>query len=192
LTDTKRGVKAAPLGINQDFINSILNYFNARLLEKVSDIEGTTRDWIMQEITRGEAESLSLDEIVRNILSNTDIPKFRAERIARTESGIAANHAADIGAAKTGLELEKEWIAVHDERTRHPHLNADGQTRDFDEPFNIGGYAMMRPGDSTTQNKNGVVAPASMICNCRCVLGHSAKRDEDGLPIMRGELTLVS
>lgn len=189
--EARIGRKAAPLGINQEFINAILSYFNARLLEKVDGINQTTREWIEQQITKGIEDGLSLDQVIRNILINTDMPRYRAERISRTENMLAASYAEEIGVAKTGLETVKVWLSVDDKRTRHDHRLVDNQERPADEPFNVGGYAMMRPGDSQTQNVMGLVAPASEIVQCRCVLGRRVLRDENGLPMRRVRMNIL-
>lgn len=54
----------------------------------------------------------------------------------------------------------KTWHAERDERTRHTHRKADGQTRLAGNPFTVGGVKMMRPGDPT--------APIHEVANCRC------------------------
>lgn len=181
---TKLQTKARmPIGFNEDFVNSILQYFQLRLLnEAVIPITETTKDWIRQQLSNGILQGLSIDEIVDNMLQSA-ITKTRAERIARTEIMKAANLAADIGAEKTGLLLEDIWISVRDNRTRRDHRNADGQTVQHGQPFVIGDerYLMMRPGDGKSQD--GRKVKASEICNCRCVKGHKVLRGEDGLPL---------
>lgn len=48
----------------------------------------------------------------------------------------------------------------HDNRTRPTHRVADTQTRPLDEPYDVGGSAMMFPGDPT--------GPPDEVINCRC------------------------
>jgi len=55
----------------------------------------------------------------------------------------------------------KQWVARHDERTRSTHAAADGQRVPLDEPFNVGGSALMHPGD-----RQGAIGET---INCRCV-----------------------
>ena len=61
-----------------------------------------------------------------------------------------------------GIPLKKVWIATLDNRTRHNHAVADGQTVEEDKPFTVGGYELMYPGDP-----NG---PGHEIYNCRCTM----------------------
>lgn len=56
---------------------------------------------------------------------------------------------------------QKRWVTRRDERVRVAHADADGQTVPVDQPFTVGGYPMMYPGDRS--------APARLVVNCRCV-----------------------
>ncbi len=93
-----------------------------------------------------------------------DVSRERAERIARTEMIGAANRGSQIGAEEvsrdTGLQMRKVWIATRDTRTRDTHAAADGDAVGLNEPFIVGGYELMHPGDQS--------APASEVVNCRC------------------------
>jgi hypothetical protein len=55
----------------------------------------------------------------------------------------------------------KMWVTRRDERVRETHSAADGQRVRVDEPFTVGGYPLMHPGDRS--------APARETVNCRCV-----------------------
>ena len=43
-----------------------------------------------------------------------------------------------------GIEIQKEWVCTHDDRTRPSHLELDGERRDLDEEFSNG---LQYPGD---------------------------------------------
>ena len=58
-----------------------------------------------------------------------------------------------------GIEIQKEWVCTHDDRTRPSHLELDGERRDLDEEFSNG---LQYPGDP-----NG---DPSEVYNCRCTL----------------------
>ncbi|HDY66303.1 MAG TPA: hypothetical protein ENH85_00775 [Candidatus Scalindua sp.] len=60
------------------------------------------------------------------------------------------------------LPIRKEWVAVLDDRTRATHVRADGQVRNVNEPFNVGGSLLRFPGDTA------LGAPIEEIANCRC------------------------
>ena len=62
-----------------------------------------------------------------------------------------------------GVGCKKKGMASgRDGRTRDSHLDADGQEVDLDQPFEIGGYKMIQPGDMS------LGAPISEVANCRC------------------------
>ena len=93
--------------------------------------------------------------------------KYRAEVIARTEALRAVNSGltdsfrqftAD-GVIPEG-EVEREWMATFDGRTRPTHQAAHGQTTGLNTPFIVGGYALMFPGDPD--------GPPQETIQCRC------------------------
>lgn len=97
----------------------------------------------------------------------------RAENVARTEALTAMNEASDESLRQVVDEglvdrsgIKKVWQTAGDERTRPDHVAANGQEVDFEQPFIVGGYAMMHPGDSS------LGAPAGQIINCRCISSH--------------------
>ena len=93
----------------------------------------------------------------------------RAITIAITETHNAATYAnlesTKQVAEEINLKLKKRWIPVEDSRTRPAHAAMDFEPPiELDEPFIVGGEAMMRPGDSMASARN--------IINCRCVMAY--------------------
>ena len=90
------------------------------------------------------------------------LSKTNAQRIVRTESTLAANYATQQTAIDTfGINnLQKEWFAALDSRTRPDHAAANGQIVDQKDYFRVGGEELMMPGDSN--------ASAANVINCRC------------------------
>src|SRR6478736_1548191 len=174
--------RRAAIGLNEEFIKAILDFFATDMFNTVTNITETTRNFIREQVEQGIKQQLSLDEIVNNLLSS-GITKNRASLISRTETMKGANAAEQIGSDRTGLATRKEWISVRDHRTRHDHINVDGSIVPDGSPFNVGGYMMQRPGaDKTTDGRR---VPASEICNCRCVVGRVVLRGKDGLPLRK-------
>ena len=135
----------------------------------ISAISQTTLGLIRGLVEEGLAEGLGPKEVARKIRQDwAEIARYRAERIARTETLRASSIGAQAGAQRaqealstSGLVLEKVWLAtVGDARTRATHLEAHEQARLLDEPYEVGGFSAMHPHD--------VSLPASESVNCRC------------------------
>lgn len=146
--------------------------------QRIAMVTETTRNQIIAQITKGQEEGLSVEEIAKLISEQLPrISRIRGALIARTETHGAANFGANEAAKATGLTLRKEWVSSHDHRTRDflepiaefSHRAADGQTVGMDQPFMImkrdgTTEALMFPGDP-------VGSPGNVI-NCRCSVAH--------------------
>lgn len=65
-------------------------------------------------------------------------------------------------ATRRGAEMEKEWNATRDFKTRDAHRELDGQRVPVDEPFKVDGEEIRFPRDPW--------AKAYLRCNCRCAM----------------------
>ena len=165
------------------FSYTILQYMQTQGLDQLaSDITNTTKDQIRRYLIQSAEQNLTLPETIV-LLRGAGITDYRAELIARTETGRAANIGSMVGATSTGLVTVKEWIAAKDNRTRRiprdqfDHLNMDGTKIPMDATFKLqnkkGGFDfMLHPCDSS--------GSAGDVCNCRCTLGYEAQRDKNG------------
>lgn len=165
------------------FSYTILQYLQTQGLDQLaSDITNTTKEQIRRYLIQSAEQNLTLPESIV-LLRGAGITDYRAELIARTETGRAANIGSMVGATSTGLVTVKEWIAAKDNRTRRiprdqfDHLNMDGTKIPMDATFKIqnkkGGFEfMLHPCDSS--------GSAGDVCNCRCTLGYEAQRDKNG------------
>lgn len=165
------------------FSYTILQYLQTQGLDQLAaDITQTTKDQIRRYLIQSAEKNLTLPETIV-LLRGAGITDYRAELIARTETGRAANIGSMVGATSTGLVTIKEWIAAKDNRTRRiprdqfDHLNMDGTKIPMDATFKIqnkkGGFEfMLHPCDSS--------GSAGDVCNCRCTLGYEAQRDKNG------------
>jgi uncharacterized protein with gpF-like domain len=149
--------------IDDIFEDTISAYIRVWTVTKVTQISQTTARQIRRLINEAELEGLGVAEIAKNITQKIpSISAFRAAMIARTETHAASNIGAQAAAEATGLNLNKEWGAAEDDRTRPDHAEADGQIVGLNETFTIGGIEMKEPGDPS--------APPEQIINCRCGL----------------------
>jgi hypothetical protein len=128
------------------------------------------RDELRQGYSRGEDIDALRQRIEDTLNVNRDGKdnywRNRAEAIARTETMGAYNGGAQLAwadlARATGEQLEKGWLATLDKRTRETHFAADGQRVPLDQPFTVGGWQLMEPGDPD--------GPAQEVINCRCTM----------------------
>ena len=122
---------------------------------------------VRQEISRGIAQSLSYQEIARNIKNTTNVDYNKSLRIAKTEGHRIQNESAynvQVRAKEKGANIVKQWDSTLDSRTRESHQKLDGEVVGIDEKFSNG---LLYPGDS-----NGT---AGEVINCRCCLLQRAK-----------------
>lgn len=132
--------------------------------KNVTEITETTRGQIRETLAEGVAAREHIRELASRIdaLYLKQIIPNRSQTIARTEVMAASNLGSQAGARATGLPLKKSWLSTPDARTRQTHSMANGQEVGMNEPYYVGGSALMFPGDSS------MGADASEIVNCRC------------------------
>lgn len=159
------GIALETKGFAETMTRFALQYIAGEAMRRrITDVADTTRGFIMRAVRQGYEDGLGQRGVAQYILDL--VPSFtdaRAGLIARTETHGAANAGANEAAKETGLNLRKEWISADDERTREDHSLANGQIVGQDEAFDIGGEALMFPGDPA--------GSGGQVINCRCSLG---------------------
>lgn len=162
-----------------DFFHSLaLNYINFETMRRrITSVAETTRNQIIAQIEKGQADGLGVDAIASLISEKIPgISRWRGALISRTELHGAANYGANETAKQTGLELQKQWVSVEDHRTRDfgegdgvvdefDHRAMDGQTVDMDEPFRM---PWLKGPDVLCQFPGDPALPAAASINCRC------------------------
>ena len=148
---------------------------------KIVSITGTTRDYYLQLVRQItiQANSLGLGMFdtakwIQKEVGKTwaDQTFYRAERIARTETGAAANYGTYAGATATGRkDLRKVWKTNMDGRERESHAAANGQQVGIDENFTVGNSSLKYPNDYS--------GAAADIINCRCVANYITPLNPD-------------
>jgi len=151
--------------------NSFASFGSAVGAQRVTLVSGTAKNNLIR-ITQqlmSDPEFMTLGAVERGrILKNqfNTYSQFQSERLVRTEATAAANFAT-MQSASTIFpkeQMQKEWIASFDDRTRSTHSEADGQIVMANDTFFVGGSQMMFPGDPS--------APAAEVINCRCSIAY--------------------
>lgn len=113
---------------------------------------------ILQGIIQGEP----IDKMASRILPVVDNNETASVRTARTLTTQCENKGRldrMENLSEQGLKLQKTWVATDDGRTRDSHLELDGETVPYDEPFP---NELMYPGDPD--------GDPSEVYNCRCTM----------------------
>lgn len=155
------------------------------LYERLGEDVNYLKRSIRAELSRGISNGSTWNEMAAHIAKGMNSP-FRkaynnAIRIARTEGGRIQNEAGLDGAhaaKKKGADVVKQWDAALDGRTRPEHREVDGQIRELDEMFDVGGEKMPAP---------CIGGSARNVCNCRCTTDFPAKwsLDEEELQALK-------
>ena len=120
------------------------------------------RRLLANQIAQGVLLGESMPKIAQRLRKVTGSNMATAMRTART-SVTAAENAGRVDsyrrAQSLGIELEQEWLATLDGRTRHTHRLLDGERVEVGGTFDNG---CRYPGDPE--------APYAETCNCRCTL----------------------
>lgn len=152
-----------------------------RLGEDVTQLKKSIR----AELSRGIASGLSWNQMAERIAKGMNSPfrkaYNRAIGITRTEGHRVQQQSAldaQKSAKEKGADIVKQWDATLDDKTRPTHQALDGQIREVEEDFTVGGMSAPYPG--------GFGDPAE-DCNCRCVLLERAKwaLDEEELKTLQ-------
>lgn len=168
--------KPLPL-FNEAFQLFLINYYKEFGGESIKLLTETYIQSVVSEIIKGTVENETVIQMRNRIFRTVNKPdfyKWKALRIARTETTFAMNQAAQISGEVSGVVMEKVWITAIDGRERDSHRNASGEAVPLNGFFNVGGEKMAFPGDKL----NG--ASAGNLVNCRCGSGNRAKRDANG------------
>ena len=104
-----------------------------------------------------------------NVIALTETQKI-AERSKQIEIDVLKTDQEFIEATG-GAEIIKDWVNVGDDKVRDTHVQAqfDNKNIPANDPFIVGGFQLMIPGDSS------LGAPLDEIINCRCSSVYNVK-----------------
>jgi len=158
-------IDTTALAILQDYSADLIGGLSKDAIKKIN-----------QELTLGLMGQKSPYDVMgavgRNLKDKSIFRSIaaRAETITRTEAGRvleAAGQARKEKAAQVVPGLQKQWFYGHSPKMpRLDHMAADGQIRDVDKPFNVGGEELMYPRDP------GGSAANTVNCGCSSIPYH--------------------
>jgi len=156
-------------------IQQILATFESYAFEQSVLIAETSLKEATSVVAKGLEEGLGPRQIASNLRKvQENLAPYRAEMIARTETGTALNSAQFQAVEDMDLPGEpvKMWNAANDKRTRKTHAAVEAQSMrnggiPMDERFQVGRARLLHP------NERG--GRAEEVINCRCVLTFDIK-----------------
>ena len=143
--------------------------------------EGKVKQWekkqVTSELLQGVLQGESNVDIARRMrkITNADWKSaIRYARTATTGAECAGRIESYQRAKKLGIDIEQQWVATLDARTRHSHRQLDGQHIPVGEYFTVEDEAMgvvriKYPGQFSLPGEQYKVPP-NMIWNCRCTI----------------------
>lgn len=148
------------------FVTSYLAQVRNRLVRVPDEVFDLVAGQMAAGINLGEGIPV-LASRVDSVLSTTRTVRWpnRATVVARTEA-IGALNAGRTDAFRAlaeeepDVEFERLWLSTSDNRTRETHREADQQRVPLDQPFLVGGFELMFPGDPS--------GPPQEVIQCRC------------------------
>lgn len=147
--------------LDQEVEHLLLQYIDWNLGTRIQDITDTTKKEILKWLAYAESEGMNWNDAGKLISNKVGLSKSRSRLIARTESVNATNYGSLLAVKQTGLKTVKAWVHFLDDRTRFDHAEMNSETFiPTEQPFTVGGMAMMHPGDPA--------GGAKQCCNCRC------------------------
>lgn len=129
--------------------------------DKAKDMAWNSRH-VTSAVTQAVLQGQTIPQLAASIAGIAAMDQRAAMKAART----AMTSAHSLGklkgyerAAGMGIDVEKQWLAALDSRTRGSHRHLDGEVVELDAEFSNG---LKYPGDPD--------GPGSEVYNCRCTL----------------------
>lgn len=158
------GEALRPFGIRFDITaptsQAVLQQFADRIAET---IESAIAEQIAQAVQAGYANGDSVAKVSAAIQAATDaISRPRADMLARSDLNGIANSGSLLAASISGAANTKTWVTAGDDLVRETHQEADGQTVEINDTFDVGGEQALYPGDPELSWEESA--------SCRCTL----------------------
>jgi len=152
--------------IDESTVKELMRESNHISFKTVSHNPKRDYEWNNKQIQRALNNAILQGQSIDKLSSSFLQVMKRDENSARRNARTAYTSAQNAGrmdtyeeASEMGIEIEKEWIATLDTRTRDSHQQLDGERVPYDEAFSNG---LMYPADADGE-------PAE-VYNCRCTM----------------------
>lgn len=157
--------------------NLMPNYPAQKAIKRGIDLAWGKKQ-ITASVTGGILQGHGVKQVADDLQKRIEtMNRDSAIRTARTALTGAENAGRLDGLGKArdrGIDVQKEWVATMDGRTRHSHRMVDGEIVDQDKKFSNG---LRYPGDPA--------GPGREVYNCRCTMVGALKGVREAEPTMR-------
>jgi len=155
----QRGLNSVIVGISFNVSNPrVQEFIDKKKFKFAQEVNQTTLDRLRQELRQGTIDGESIPELRGRVKQVFDEARtWRADMIARTETGGAYNYGSFEGYRQSGVVIRKGWLSSHDSKVRDSHRALDGQEVPLEARFSNN---LKYPGDPD--------GPPEEIISCRC------------------------
>lgn len=157
-----------------EWIDEDENLFDPGEIDEERDVdwnETSIRKFFQTGIMLGLSASALLTYIVTSSVDRNRESFFRRVFDVISGANEEGRQLAMDAAASRGVEIQKQWVATHDFKTRDAHRELDGQRVPEDEAFKVDGEEIRFPRDPQ--------AKAYLRCNCRCAMHRTRAKWRD-------------
>ena len=139
------------------------HFIETEVALKITQINNSQKMLIRELVRKGLKENLSHKDIAKEIRTKSEVViKYKAKRIARTETHGVAVHSVQNQVSATGRYKYKQWSHSNDERVRSKRFDHRvTEIVKIDEDYQATGGSLAYPGDPG--------GAAGNVINCRCV-----------------------
>ena len=174
--DTAKRTLNQQLGVKKlDVFSTYLqSLFADYAFDKAISLTETSKEELRRVVSNAlvAEETYNLATITKLIESGLKASaSYRAAMITRTEVGAAVMESefAMLDEYDLPAEMVKVWLSNIDGRVRKTHAQVDGQTRNKDDLFDVGGDKLKYPNDRSGSPEN--------VINCRCSVSWELKEE---------------
>jgi len=175
---------------NRIFQSNIADWVRDFCGSNIISVTDTIGKTIISIISKASEDGLTLQQMQKLVRDKIDsgLSRYEVLRIARTETGSAANHSAMVAGDTSEIVLEKVWVSSRNARTRR-------KPKDQFDHYDMNGVSVGQFEKFVMSGRGGVIdrldfpcdpkGSAGNIIQCRCAVALRPKRDADGFIIRR-------